>query len=242
VTGGEQHEMEGGWFNTNCGHIATGVDKEAGDLDSSMLVGDQMIATLALPSGRYCQGAWPVNVPAGDAPRTKYFDFGDDYTAVYVAPNTVVGIDADGQLQRSTGGWIPEIGPADNFSKLRSSAKQLYAYYSQVRHVVDIESAHFWNDNDCRLGDLIVSVGRPTLRTDGHYQSVNSFVSQITIRHPQGEGDNRPVPMFHVVTWAGELDPVRPTPFTPTSGLDYFTGNWNIDVDPNATWDGPGYQ
>jgi len=207
VQGEDQHVLDGAAFDLQ----KLPVDAEPGGVDPS----DGMILVLSLPAGRYVEGKWPPNPDADyDVCRKRVIDMGDDFTATYVAPNTVVGVDESGALQRTTGGWIPKRADTDdNFRRLQGLAKTLHAYYSKRRYVLNLTSHRFFSEDDLMIGDLITAVGRTEGR--GHYQEINSFLSQITFRHPQGKGDDRPAPTMHLTTWAGEQDPIKPRPYRP---------------------------
>jgi hypothetical protein len=203
VTGADQQVLFGEDFNNG---------KLVIDPSTSLLnpADGELIAVLCLPHGRRVEGEWPAALAAGvDAPVIREFDFGDSYTATYVAPNTPLGVKSDGSLDRSSGGWIPKQGNDDNFARLAAAARQLFAYYSQDRHAISLQTQHMFGADDLQIGDLVTTVGEVG---SGHRQEVNTFVSQIEIHHPIGTGDNPPSPSFRVVTAAGELDPIKPLP------------------------------
>ena len=206
VTGAPQHYLGGALFS------GQSADLTPPDIDPT---DTEVLFTLAVEGGQYCEGRWPANPPGGvDAIRKRVFDLGPNYTKDYVAPNTVLGVEDDGTtLVQSDGGWIPIVSNQANEAILTQLAKVLHAYYSVTRHVVQIETTWMIPPGSISLGDLITSVEPNT----GHATTVNSFVSQIVIRNPETEGEGRTAPTYHLTTSTGETDVVPPAPFAPTA-------------------------
>lgn len=205
VDGQTQQCLYGDRFSSG----ALDADVDYGDLDPE---NGEMLATLSISTGRYLQGVWPAEDPDEDVIRIKTIDLGDRFSAFYVAPSTVVGIETDGSLRRSTGGWVPRLMPDDSWMLLRALAKCYHGYYSLTRRILDAETAWFYGTDRLRLGDMCTFVGT---EESGHRQTVMSCVSTIRIGSPIGSGDNRPTPKLSVTTWAGDLQGLRPDQWLP---------------------------
>jgi hypothetical protein len=184
-------------------------DVDYGNLDPE---NGELLATFSIATGRYLQGFWPAEDPDVDVIRTKTIDLGDRFSGFYVAPSTVVGIEKDGSLRRSSGGWVPRLMPDDSWMLLRALAKCYHAYYSLTRRVLDAETAWLYGMDRLKLGDICTFVGAAD---SGHRQTVFSCVSSVRISCPVGSGDNRPVPKLTITTWAGDLQGLRPDQWLP---------------------------
>jgi hypothetical protein len=164
-----------------------------------------MVATLAIPSGRRVQGQWPPAPPIGkDAVRYYHLDVGDNMEAVYVVPNTVVGVKPDGTLQRSSGGWL--YRPSNAIEHLTALAKTAAAWYSIPHYVVTIETQRL--TTEIGLGDLVARVGDPR-GSNQHQLDTNAPVTEIRVTWPLSSGDRPEPPSMTVQTFAGELDPIQ---------------------------------
>lgn len=203
VAGAPQHAIAYGDFTR-----LAGVDPDTGQW--SFRTG--MCATLAIPSGRRVQARYPESDPADvDCVRTYLLDLGDSFESVYVCPQTVVGVKADGSLHRSTGGWL--YRPANTLEHLAALAKIAAAWYTIPHYVVSLETQRL--TNEIGLGDLITRIGDP--RGDNPHQlDANAPVTEIRVEWPLTEGDRPGSPTMSVQTFAGELDPIQIQPSAPS--------------------------
>lgn len=169
---------------------------------------DGCLVTLALPSGQRVFGRWPATDPAGrDSIRVLEIDAGGRYERVFVAPFTVVGIDKQGELLRSAGGWLER--PANVLQILEDLARVAGGWYTIPHRVVTIETSRILGKDVITLGDLIQSVGDNTIPNNTHVTTVNATVSEIRVTWPTTEGAQTPVAATLTInTFAGELDPL----------------------------------
>jgi len=177
-----------------------------------------MCATLAISSGRCVQAQYPETAPADkDCVRTYVLDVGDSFEAVYVVPQTVVGVKADGSLLRSTGGWL--YRQANAIEHLAALAKVAAAWYTIPHYVVSLDTQRL--TTEIGLGDLIARVGDPRGSND-HQLDANAPVTEIRVEWPLSEGDRPAPPTMSVQTFAGELDPMQVQAAAP----NIFTIDW----------------
>lgn len=169
--------------------------------------------TISFESQFRTEGKWPEVLSPNDAIRRKYIYGGDQFYMHYVAPSTVVGIDADGVLQVSAGGHIPALGgDLDPRKPLKDIAKIAAAWYTVEHFVLSIDSYRLKPAGDIPLGALIIEAGgggvaNPIDSSDpGHLQTVNAPVTQITFFLPSTPGDVQQPARMKIKTWAGELD------------------------------------
>lgn len=198
VSTGHQHAIAASQF------APLDEDEESPDWDFA----DGCVITLALPNGRRATGRFPLQDPAGtDFVRVLEVDAGGRYERIYVAPETVVGIGADGQLVRSQGGWIER--PANCQTILGDIAKIAAAWYTIPHRVLIVETTRLIGPAVLDLGDLIQSCGDPAIPNNTHDTVVNASVSEIRLTWPTTEGDSPPpCPTLTITTFAGELDAV----------------------------------
>lgn len=175
-----------------------------------------MVVTLSLRDHRYAEARIPKTEPAGqDKIRHKVIYAGEEYTRDYVAPGTVLGISAStGQLIRSTGGYIPKVGPDDHVSQLEAIALMASSWYTTQHYVLALNSYRAKSQESIKPGDMIVETGGPGAG-QFHNQVVRSIVSEIRFHQPRGDGQSRTEQLMTVMTWAGELDAASVTPFLP---------------------------
>lgn len=176
-----------------------------------------LIFTLSIPDDRYCEGRWPADavMPAGEESYVqRKVIYADGFRKDYVAPKTVVRVDAAGSLQRSTGGFIPKEAPDDDEHKLTAAAKLASVYYLAEHHVLSLASYRLQPASRFRLGSLVIKVGDPAFSSA---MTINSPITEITISSPLGSLDNSTAPQMRVSTWAGELDPLLVAPLEPTT-------------------------
>lgn len=199
VAGAPQHAIAYGDFTP-----LAGVDPDTGQW--SFRTG--LVATLAISSGRRTQARYPDTDPPGnDCIRTFILDVGDSFESVYVCPQTVVGVKADGSLHRSTGGWIHR--PSNAIEHLAALAKVAAAWYTIPHYVVTLETQRL--TTEIGLGDLIARIGRD--HDDNQHQlDANAPVTEIRVEWPLTSGDRPQPPTMSVQTFAGELDPIQVQP------------------------------
>lgn len=178
------------------------------DPDFPQLDYNTLIATVSVAEDRRIVAAYPpLNMSVGNVPvyRTLQIDCGDRYQRNYVAPNTVVGLNADGTISRSDGGFV-----RDDTQELESIAKTLFRWYGRERSVLTLETFHFETLLD--IGRMITGINIPDAdNVGGHYrQSINSVITEIRISFSEGTAESPPpVPLWRITTQAGELDPMQ---------------------------------
>jgi hypothetical protein len=167
------------------------------------------IFTLSVLSPWHTEARWPQPARTYDAVRLKVIYAGDQYYLHYVAPQTVVGLTADGYLVTSDGGWIPaKVNAAYPIPYLEDVAKISAAWYTVQHYVLTLESYRLKAAVDIPLGGLIVNAGGGVVEP-GHRQEVNSPITQIRMVFPRGGGDKTPPARMQIKTWAGELEAVE---------------------------------
>lgn len=183
----------------------TGEDKPCGKMDWK-----KAVFTLSIESLFHTEGRWPDPPLTSDFVRKKIIYAGDQYYQHYVAEGTVVGIDKDGYLIRSDGGWIPTLGaPEDPLPLLEDIARIAAAWYTASHYVLTIESYRLKPRVDLSLGMLILTAGGGVTGQTGHEMTVNAPITQIKFTYQRGSGDKCPPARMQVKTWAGELDAVE---------------------------------
>lgn len=166
----------------------------------------QAIVTVAIDWGMRVEGQWQ-DIPGGgkDALRYLVIEAGEQYERVFVVPGTVVGIDVNGQLLRSNGGWLER--PTSVVTRLNDLAHLAHAWYSIPHKIVTVETARLLSAASIHLGDLVARVGDPSIEDNPHELVVNASVTEIRIRWEQGtDVDSPPGPSMTIQTFAGELD------------------------------------
>jgi hypothetical protein len=167
-----------------------------------------MVATLCLASGRKTQAQFPDTPPAGkDAVKTLEIDAGNGFAAIYCAPWTALGIETDGTLKRSLGGWL--YRPADALEQLAALAKLASAWYAIPHQAVLISTRRL--TTEIGLGDLIVQVG-DSRGDNKHQATTNAPVSEIRVSWELQSGGSPTAPVMDVATFAAELDPIQVGP------------------------------
>lgn len=182
-----------------------GEDRAVGQVDWR-----QAVFTFSLTSQFHTEAKWPDPPATSDVVRRKVIYAGDQYYQHYVAPNTVVGIDKDGYLVLSDGGWIPTVSsPEDPLPLLEDIAKIAASWYIVQHYVLTLESCRLKPNSDLALGALILQAGGGVKDHDGHKMTVNAPITQIKFSYPRGTGEKCPAARMQVKTWAGELDAVE---------------------------------
>jgi len=165
-----------------------------------------MIVTVTIEEDRHAEGAWPIlesSLPLTDVARTKVINAGDRFRQDYVAPNTVVDIDDDGDLVYSTGGFVH-----DDTEMLETIARLAYLWYGDYRYAMYVSSDFL--TSRCGLGDIVESIGDATVANEGHDQSINTVISEIRVSAPISEGADNPLPArMSITTNWGQLDPMN---------------------------------
>lgn len=197
VGGAAQHEIAHGAFNP------TTEDRAAGQWS---YLGGKSLVTLAVENGLRVEGQFPLFGPFGrDHIRTLVIDAGDHFERVYIAPLTVVGLSAGGQLVRSNGGWLDR--PEGVVTRLEDLAHLAHAWYSIPHQVLTIETQRLLSHESITLGDLVVDVGDAAIEANPAHRTVNASVTSITIRWEESVNtDEPPAPSMTIQTFAGELD------------------------------------
>lgn len=200
VTGEPQHAIA----RTDFSRLA--VDKEIGGVDYR-----NAILTWSM-GWHWAEGVYPAAAavnPTTDAVRVLVLDAGDRYRADYVAPGTVVGVDDDGTLLRSTGGWIPLAGTGDDLHKLEALAQTAFAWFGADHYVLGLDTHRPLDPALLDIGTLIADIGDQRTTT-GHRATINSVISQIRLAWPEADGPTPPPPLWQITTDHGELDPLQP--------------------------------
>lgn len=166
----------------------------------------EILATLAVPWSQYAEATYPAEAPFGqDVNRVLTIEAGSDYRVDYVVPDTVVAIDAAGELVRSGGGYVRDDRP-----QLAALAKLAWQWYGRVRRSLSYETSLV--SAALNLGDYVVSVGDPEIEGDVHVDDVGSVVTLIAITMPLAESEaaaEPPLPKMHFETAFGELDVLK---------------------------------
>jgi hypothetical protein len=191
VSGAPQHVLAHGTFS------GLDEDEERGQYDWR-----EFWFTVCVEDPRHVLVRHPELAPFGhDVIRRLRIEAGDGYKLDWVAPDTFVGLAADGELVTSTGGYVRDDRPA-----LRQAARLAYEWYRQPRQTLTLAAGRvtraLW------LGDLIVSLGDPLLGVigDTHLADVGTCVTEITVEMPLAAG---PVAPPRRITWQtgfAELD------------------------------------
>lgn len=164
-----------------------------------------MICTLAVTEDRHAEGRYPEDtmLPAGvDLIRRKVIDAGDRFRQDYVCPYTIVDIDESGALVRSDGGFVQ-----DDSDELKGIARVAYEWYGTNRKVLSLATDIVFA---IPLGSVVEWIGDGVVPGEGHYQQINSPLTEIRIATPRHQGDGAPEPgrMLLTTGW-GELDPLQ---------------------------------
>lgn len=181
-------------------------DREVGDFDYKS---KKMVITATLRDNRYAEGKYPDDGTDDTTLIDIKYGFvvyaGDKYRKDYVVPSTVVDVETDGTLITSTGGYVN-----DDTDTLSALARVAYEWWHQDRTVLTFSTTQL--TSAIQLGDFIETIGDSTY---GHYDTVNTVVSELAIRWPRLDGNAVDVPTMQIVTGAGELDPMTLAPPEP---------------------------
>ena len=199
VSGGPQHVIASGVFAPN-----------GGDDDTAARVSysTNFLVTLAAKSGVRLL----VEVPAAPAEdreiiRRLVIDSGLPYHVVTVANHTVVDIDDDGTLIRSTGGRF--CRPFDALDRLTALAQIAYTWHSVPHQSICLETTRLMGDDKINLGGLVQKIGDTTDSSNSHIREINSVITEIRVEWPVAMGGAAPpAPTMRLQTQAAELDPL----------------------------------
>lgn len=206
VHGAPQHVLDGKGFT----YLDT--DERLGKW-SYRDTGGGMIVTMSIPDDRYCEGRYPETFESDASYIKKKLLLAAGFRQDYVAPGTVVGVTVEGELQRSTGGFIPRRSADDDTKKLEAAAKIAAVYYATPHRVLSLSSYRLRGKSKIRLGSLVVKIGDPTLAVP---QVVQSPITEIHITSPMGTPEQSESARMDIMTWAGEIDPLLIAPIEPT--------------------------
>jgi hypothetical protein len=198
VSGGPQHSIAAGESATNDGD---------NDTDQVVSYATNFLVTLAAKSGIRLLSEVPV-APEADREiiRRLVIDSGLPYHVVTVANHTVVDVDSDGNLVRSTGGIF--CRPYDAKDRLNAIAQIAYEWYSVPHQSISLETTCLLGDDKINVGDLIHQIGDTTDSNNTHVREINSVVTEIRVEWPTVMGDTPPAPTMRIQTQAAELDPL----------------------------------
>lgn len=197
----------------------------------------EMIATVTVKWDSYCEGFHPAlpDVSLNDHIREVVLDAGDEYRLDWLVPNTVVSLDNNGQLVRSTaGGWFQ-----DDRRKLEDRARLAFAWYGVERRSVQLPTSKI--NGSIKLGDFVVSAGVAFTK------AVNTVVTSIRIDCPGSPGPDAAIPMLTYTTdYIPDLDlfltpnleksvPRAPTPAVAPGGRALTPFEiWKRDLGPQG--------
>lgn len=197
VSGAPQHVIaSGGDFSPIAGDPAD--DIEWGEWDYKT----GMIATVSYYGGYYCEGRYPANadVPLAPNPVTRHVIVaGDGYRLDRILPHTVVGVDSNGDLERSTGGVLHDDRPL-----LERVARIAYEWLSGDRYTLSLQTDDV--HDDLSVGRMIVRIGAANEPND---QVINSVITEVRIDAPEGTPGSGTVIRQTIQTGAVELDALR---------------------------------
>lgn len=176
------------------------------DLEVTGVSYRDMLATVTVEWSEYAEGVYPEDAPFGlDAARRMVILAGDTYRCDYLFPNTVVGLEPDGTLQRCfAGGFIQ-----DDRTKLKGIAQTAFAWYGQTRRAIDFSTSLV--TSAVKVGDFVTELGDPDIPGDIVTEDINSVVTSIRIEYRLSETDAGvpsavQAPRMTVQTAFGELD------------------------------------
>lgn len=200
VHGAPKHALDG----ANFGYLPT--DETLGKQSYKGTNETGLIFTFSVLDDRYCEGIFPATVtdkPPGYV--TTKLIWAQGFRKDYVAPGTVVRLDVDGTLKRSTGGFIPKEGPDDDEHKLEDAARIAGEWYTKEHFKLFVNTTRQPDPEKLALGMLVVESGE----TAHNLKHVNSPITDIQIYIGQGRPGDNPPPRLTISTFAGELDALQ---------------------------------
>ena len=110
-----------------------------------------------------------------------------------------MGIDDEGALERSDGGYLPARSPDDG-QVMDVLAQIAFGWYGIEHRQLNVDTARFMED--MVIGSLVTTYGANGVVANP--ETVNAIVTGISIQWDKAEQPT--APMMSVTTWAGELD------------------------------------
>lgn len=167
-------------------HVLAGADftKLAEDpIDNDKWDWRKVYATVCVELDTFCEGIWPPNQaalpPDADYIREAVLQAPETFRLDWLVPDTVVGLDADGQLKRAVAGrWIN-----DDRAKLTDRARIAFEWYGRERRAVTLNCARI--NGNIRLGDFVSQLGVNVSRI------VNTVITEVRIDCPLGMNEPR---------------------------------------------------
>jgi hypothetical protein len=167
-----------------------------------------MKATVAIADERFAEGRYPEDndVPDLDAKRTIRIPAGINYRLDWVAEQTIVEVDPDGNpltVNATDGGYINDDRP-----KLNQIAKAAYQWYSRERNAIRVRWP--WDDQagQLRIGQYITAMTQ-----NGIAQPIGSLITQLELSsltdYSDEPRDSMPPMMTSIHAAFGELDYLR---------------------------------
>lgn len=157
-----------------------------------------IIATVTCKADLFCEGSWPpfLEIPANDYIREALLQAGDEYRLDWLVPGTMIGLTADGAIERSAlGGWIQ-----DDSTKLQNRARLAFAWYGIERRAISLPTSII--HGSILPGDFVCTAGVLIPHT------LNTVVTNIRIDCPPGtESSPPPTPtMTYTTDYVPDMD------------------------------------
>lgn len=177
----------------------------------------KMKATIAYEDDRFCESVYPpVIVGTVESVRVLRIDMGDDYKLDWVEKDTVIDIDATGNLVKSNGGFI-----RDDRLELEEITRRAYGYYSSIRGKLTLKTDYGNIASGLTLGRMISRVRNGSLDVEPvdtnppnfqpNWRIVDTVITEIRVDLPYSESqtpiDRLGRPTMQIQTSFGELDP-----------------------------------
>lgn len=150
------------------------------------------LITVAAEWDYYCEYSYPTSPSASEVAMLKVIEAGPEFQLHYLAANTIVGVDGNGELLLS--GSARYI--RDDRAKLQELATLAYQWYGSDRTAVKLQTQHFTNQLD--RGQMWATVDSAT---------TNTVVTSITLNANVGTEAKQPVAIFE--TSYAEFDVIQ---------------------------------
>ena len=194
-------------------HILAGDDFSPQDFDMVLPAADwrDFIFTVAVEDDRYTEGRYPedANLPTDvQQLRQLRIDVGDDFRYDYLVPDTVVGIDVEGNLLRTNGGKVRDDRP-----QLNDIARMAFEWYSSRKQMLRFRTGQ--DSSEISLGVMVTEFVYSTDSNPPPPEDVNTVITEISKTWPLTEsedtsgGSEPDATMLMVETDFSELDPLR---------------------------------
>ena len=142
----------------------------------------KVYATVCVQLDCFCEGQWPPQPSLPDDVdyiRELVLTAPDTFRLDWLVPDTVVGVDPDGQLKRAVAGrWIN-----DDREKLTDRARIAYEWYGRERRAITLNCGRI--NGNIRLGDFVSQLGVAVAR------AVNTVITEVRIDCPLGKNEPR---------------------------------------------------